>query len=115
MPLGRQRQRRVPGRDGLIPGQRAIGRPEHQAVRQRSASGAHLSAGEDIEQPDRLKQRPSPLRERRFYVSGSGNVLIRNTARENPGGSWNVAPGNDEGPVGSAATATSPWANIIAP
>jgi parallel beta-helix repeat protein len=47
-----------------------------------------------------------------IFVNGTGNVIIRNTAIANAGGNYNIAPGNDAGPVGTAATATSPWANI---
>jgi len=44
--------------------------------------------------------------------AGTGNIFIRNTAVGNAGGNYNIAPGNDVGPIGTAATATSPWANI---
>jgi len=45
----------------------------------------------------------------------TGNIFVRNTAIGNVGGgggNYNIAPGNDVGPIGTAATATSPWANI---
>lgn len=46
-------------------------------------------------------------------VDTGGNVIIRNTARGNWGlGNYSIAGGNDTGPIGQAATATSPWANI---
>ena len=44
-------------------------------------------------------------------VLGPGNVIVKNTARGN-GTNYNIAPGNDVGPIGAAATVTSPWANI---
>jgi len=40
-----------------------------------------------------------------------GNLIIRNSAAGN-GTNYNILPGNDVGPIGSAATSTSPWANI---
>ena len=46
-----------------------------------------------------------------IQVSGSGNLIIRNSARGNTINYFN-ASGNDVGPIGSAATSTSPWANI---
>lgn len=46
-------------------------------------------------------------------VDAGGNVIIRNTARGNWGlGNYSIVGGNDVGPIGQAATATSPWANI---
>jgi len=46
-----------------------------------------------------------------FFVYSTANVIIRNTATGN-GTNYDIYPGNDVGPIGSAATATSPWANI---
>lgn len=40
------------------------------------------------------------------------NIIIRNTAAANLPSNYSIAPGNDPGPIGTAATATSPWANI---
>lgn len=40
-----------------------------------------------------------------------GNIIVRNSLRLNTT-QWSMAPGNDVGPIGSAATATSPWANF---
>ena len=47
-------------------------------------------------------------------VAGSyvGNVIIHNDAAGNTGGNYSIPAGNDVGPIGNAATATSPWANI---
>ena len=47
-----------------------------------------------------------------IIVGGTQNVLVRNTAITNTGGNYNIPSGNDAGPIGTAATATSPWANI---
>lgn len=41
-----------------------------------------------------------------------GNVIIHNDAAGNTGGNYSIPSGNDVGPIGNAATATSPWANI---
>jgi hypothetical protein len=43
----------------------------------------------------------------------NGNhVVTQNIAIGNSGGSYNGSTGNDIGPIGSASSATSPWANI---
>lgn len=47
-----------------------------------------------------------------LYLDGSGNTVIHNTAKGNVGTQYSVGTGNDVGPIGSAATATSPWANL---
>ena len=48
-----------------------------------------------------------------LLVETGGNVIIRNTARFTWGnGNYSIAGGNDTGPIGQAATATSPWANL---
>ncbi len=44
-------------------------------------------------------------------VTGTGNLIIRNTAQANTV-AYSIAGGNDVGPIGSAATSTSPFANI---
>ena len=44
-------------------------------------------------------------------VTAAGNVVIKNSARGNAP-NYDIVGGNDVGPIGSAATATSPWANI---
>lgn len=44
-------------------------------------------------------------------VTGSGNTIVKNSLRSN-GTAFDIAPGNDVGPIGVAATSTSPWANI---
>ncbi len=40
------------------------------------------------------------------------NVVIRNTVSGNGANNYEGMTGNDFGPIGSASTATSPWANI---
>jgi parallel beta-helix repeat protein len=39
-------------------------------------------------------------------------VVMRNSARGNVGGNYSIASGNDVGPIGSAASSTSPFANV---
>ncbi len=45
-------------------------------------------------------------------TSGGGNVIIRNSSSSCPNHYGGIAAGNDVGPVGSAASSPSPWANI---
>ena len=40
------------------------------------------------------------------------NIVIRNTASETAGFNYDIPSGNDPGTIGTAATSTSPWANI---
>jgi len=40
------------------------------------------------------------------------NIIIKNSVSGNGANNYSVASGNDVGPVGTAATSTSPWANI---
>ncbi|MFO0835554.1 MAG: right-handed parallel beta-helix repeat-containing protein [Phycisphaerales bacterium] len=51
------------------------------------------------------------LNYRALDISSSGNAVARNYFRQNTTTNT-IAGGNDVGPIGSAATATSPWANI---
>lgn len=44
-------------------------------------------------------------------VQSMGNIITRNSARNNATG-YSIAGGNDAGPIGLAATNMSPWANI---
>ncbi len=46
------------------------------------------------------------------YGTSLNNIIIRNSVAGGGANNYSIAPGNDLGPVGSAATATSPWANI---
>lgn len=47
-----------------------------------------------------------------IQTTSGGNLIIRNNARNNTNSYGGISSGNDVGPIGSAATATSPWANI---
>lgn len=46
-----------------------------------------------------------------LVVSAAGNTIVRNNARNN-GTNYSIVGGNDTGPIGTAATSTSPWANL---
>jgi hypothetical protein len=48
-------------------------------------------------------------------ASNGGNVITRNSAGGNGSSgtdNYNIGGGNDAGPIGSAASSTSPWANL---
>lgn len=47
-----------------------------------------------------------------IQTTSGGNVIIRNSSRNSANSYGGISAGNDVGPIGSAATATSPWANI---
>jgi parallel beta-helix repeat protein len=46
-----------------------------------------------------------------YRIEAGSSTLFRNSARAN-GTNWVIAVGNDVGPIGPAATSTSPFANI---
>jgi len=47
-------------------------------------------------------------------VDGTPNTIFHNSVHPNPSalGAYSIVAGNDVGPIGSAATSTSPFANI---
>ncbi|MFO0835557.1 MAG: right-handed parallel beta-helix repeat-containing protein [Phycisphaerales bacterium] len=47
-----------------------------------------------------------------IQTTSGGNVIVRNSSRNSGNSYGGISGGNDVGPIGSAATATSPWANI---
>ena len=47
-----------------------------------------------------------------IQTTSGGNVIVRNSSRNSANSYGGISAGNDVGPIGSAATATSPWANI---
>lgn len=47
-----------------------------------------------------------------LVFSGTNNVIVRNSAFNGGANNYSIPGGNDVGPIGTAATATSPWANI---
>jgi hypothetical protein len=50
--------------------------------------------------------------DRGITTAGDGNVIVRNSVRGGTNPYGGIAGGNDVGPIGTAATSTSPWANI---
>ncbi len=46
-----------------------------------------------------------------LYLAGGTNTVVRNSAKGNAT-NYSVGSGNDVAPIGSAATSTSPWANL---
>ena len=47
-----------------------------------------------------------------LWVLAGGNTIFRNSSRGHGTNDFNIAGGNDVGPIGTAAASTSPWANI---
>lgn len=50
--------------------------------------------------------------DRGIDVDATVNVIVRNSARLNGVANYDIVAGNDVGPIGAAASSTSPWANI---
>lgn len=42
-----------------------------------------------------------------------GNIIVKNSAGDSYVVAYDIHPANDVGPIGSASTSTSPWANIV--
>ena len=47
-----------------------------------------------------------------YIYIGTNNVITRNSVWGAGVGNYNIPANNDVGPIGTAATATSPWANF---
>jgi hypothetical protein len=47
-----------------------------------------------------------------LHVTGTLDVIIRNSVSQSGGTPYNIAAGNDAGPIGTAASSTSPWASF---
>ncbi|HTD85489.1 MAG TPA: right-handed parallel beta-helix repeat-containing protein [Candidatus Binatia bacterium] len=60
---------------------------------------------------NRIEGNHATQNENGYRIDADGNTLFRNSARGNTT-NWSIAPGNDVGPIGDAAIATSPFANI---
>ncbi len=60
---------------------------------------------------NRLDGNTCTRNDRGIDVDSAGNLVVRNSVSGN-GVNFDIVGGNDVGPIGSAATATSPWANI---
>jgi parallel beta-helix repeat protein len=77
-----------------------------------NAAGAPLGAGIHASSTDnRIEGNNLIGNDVGIEVVATGNVIIKNSASGN-GTNYSIVAGNDVGPIGSAATATSPWANI---
>lgn len=70
-------------------------------------AGIHVSEGREA----RLEGNNVTGNDRGIDVDSSGNLIIKNSARGN-GVNYAIVDGNDVGPIGSASSSTSPWANI---
>jgi parallel beta-helix repeat protein len=47
------------------------------------------------------------------HSSVGGNIIVKNSAGQSYVAPYSIHPANDIGPIGTAATSTSPWANIV--
>lgn len=47
-----------------------------------------------------------------IQATSGGNVIVRNSSRNSANSYGGIVGGNDVGPIGSAATGTSPWGNV---
>jgi parallel beta-helix repeat protein len=47
-----------------------------------------------------------------ILILGTDNIIFGNSAFNNDTANYDIITGNDVGPIGQAATATSPWANF---
>lgn len=72
------------------------------------AAGIHVT-----EFQNRVEGNNVTLNDRGIDVDQGVNVIVRNTASANTDDYGAIVGGNDVGPIGSASTATSPWANIV--
>ena len=75
-----------------------------------AAAGTH-GAIKVIGQANRVEGNNISYADRGLYLTSGGNAVIRNSVKGCTV-NFDIVGGNDVGPIGSAATATSPWANI---
>lgn len=75
-----------------------------------TAAGNH-GAIRAIGQANRIDSNNITYADRGLMIASGGNTIIRNSVKGCTV-NFDIVGGNDVGPVGSAATATSPWANI---
>jgi parallel beta-helix repeat protein len=47
------------------------------------------------------------------HGSAGGNIVVKNSAGDSYVAPYSIHPANDVGPIGTAASSTSPWANIV--
>lgn len=75
-----------------------------------AANGSHGGI-RVVGQANRIDSNNVSYGDRGLLIEQGGNVVLRNTSKGCVV-NFEIAAGNDSGPIGSAATATSPWANI---
>ena len=75
-----------------------------------AAPGTH-GAIAVIGQGNRIEGNSISYADRGLYITAGGNTVFRNSLKSCTV-NFDIAVGNDVGPIGSTATATSPWANI---
>lgn len=85
-------------------------------VRGNSCNGDGTGIGFDAAirvtgQANRIEANHISFADRGLLISSSGNTIFRNSLKGCTV-NFDIVGGNDVGPIGSAATATSPWANI---
>ncbi len=88
--------------DALVQGNNASGNGTGSG----GGAGIYLFGGRN-----RIDGNTVVFNDRGIDVDASGNVIVRNNAIGNAP-DYDIVAGNDVGPIGPAATATSPWANI---
>lgn len=86
------------------------------AVTNNNCNGDGIAAGQQggirvIGQANRIDSNNITFADRGLMIDAGGNTIVRNSLKGNTV-NFQIAGGNDAGPIGTAATATSPWANI---
>lgn len=78
-----------------------------------TGSGIHVTGTENrIDENHVTDEVAPPFQDVGIHVTGAGNVVVRNAAHANGDNYELTGTGGDYGPLGLAATTTSPWANI---
>ncbi|MCC6678721.1 MAG: right-handed parallel beta-helix repeat-containing protein [Phycisphaerales bacterium] len=75
-----------------------------------AAAGTH-GAVRVTGQANRIDSNNITFADRGLLITSGGNTIIRNSVK-GCAVNFDIVVGNDAGPIGSAATAASPWANI---
>lgn len=76
-------------------------------VRANGAAGIHATGNSN-----RIDSNNATSNARGFDVDVNNNLIVRNSARSSSVSNYDIVAGNDVGPIGTAAAAVSPWANI---
>ena len=84
-----------------------IARNACQANGQVDGAGIHATNADN-----RIEENHVLNNDRGLDVDLAGNTIFKNTASGNTDNYGSIVGGNDVGPIGTAAAATSPWANI---